>query len=143
MSHPEIFVQTTNLPPSANGHESGGGGAGGGDTPIESSISSADLSDRLHIDTSKIKEREDASLASNGDGAGGSADSAGGQQGLTQDSMNLVLLKRPVVEIPKSKVCCSSVVCSAGTATNRRFASSSDHGFSEAQHLVNIFSIGL
>jgi hypothetical protein len=127
MSHPEIFVQTSNLAPGGcdNG---GGGGAGGGDTPIEPLISSADLSNRLHIDTSKIKENEDASPTSSEDSAGNGTDSSGeGQQGLTQDSLNIVLLKRPVAEIPKLKVCLrhtpihsGGVVCSTGAAANQR-----------------------
>lgn len=82
----------------------GGGGGGGGDTPIVPSESAADLTNRIRIDTSKIKEEEPSpSSTSGGEGAGN--DAGGGQPGMMQDSLSLMQLKRLVVEAPRLKVC--------------------------------------
>jgi len=106
MSHPEITIQTSNLMPSnADGNSGGGGGGGsGGDTPIVPSESAADLTNKVHIDTSKMKE-EEPSPSPTGGGEGAGNDAGGGQPGLMQDSLSLMQLKRLVVEVPRLKVC--------------------------------------
>jgi len=106
MSHSEITIQTSNLmSTNANGNSGGGGGGGGGgDTPIVPSESAADLTNKVCIDTSKMKEEEPSSSPTGG-GEGGGNDAGGGQPGLTQDSLSLMQLKRLVVEAPRLKVC--------------------------------------
>ena len=105
MSHSDITIQTSNfMSGNTDGNSGGGGGGGGGgDTPIVPSESAADLTNRIRIDTSKIKE-EEPSPSSTGGGEGGN-DAGGGQPGLTQDSLSLMQLKRLVVEAPRLKVC--------------------------------------
>ncbi|RPA91345.1 hypothetical protein L873DRAFT_1794949 [Choiromyces venosus 120613-1] len=59
MSHSDITIQSSNfMPDNTNGDSGGGGGGSGGDTTIMPSGSAADLTNKLRINMSKMKEDE-------------------------------------------------------------------------------------
>ncbi|KAG0640215.1 hypothetical protein HOY80DRAFT_1009130 [Tuber brumale] len=104
MSHSDITIQTSSLMlANTNGNSGGGGGGGGGgDTPIIPLGSAADLTNKVRIDTSKMKE-EEPSPRPTGGGDGTGNDAGGGQPVLAQDSLSFMQLKRLVVEAPRLK----------------------------------------
>ncbi|RPA95744.1 hypothetical protein L873DRAFT_1812526 [Choiromyces venosus 120613-1] len=58
ISHSDITIQSSNFMPDNTNGDSGGGGGSGGDTTIMPSGSAADLTNKLRINTSKMKEDE-------------------------------------------------------------------------------------
>ncbi|RPA91470.1 hypothetical protein L873DRAFT_1819434 [Choiromyces venosus 120613-1] len=59
MSHSDITRQSSNfMPDNTNGDSGGGSGGSGGDTTIILSGSAADLTNKLRINTSKMREDE-------------------------------------------------------------------------------------
>ncbi|KAG0127949.1 hypothetical protein HOY82DRAFT_623959 [Tuber indicum] len=119
MSHSDITIQTSNLMlANTNGNSGGGGGGGGGgDTPIMPSGSAADLTNKVRIDTSKMKEEEESpSPTGGGDGAG--IDAGGAQSGLAQDSLSFMQLKRLVVEAPRLKLSTGAAAAATPTCLN-------------------------
>ncbi|RPA98290.1 hypothetical protein L873DRAFT_1790424 [Choiromyces venosus 120613-1] len=104
MSHCDITIQTFNFMSGNTNSDSGGGGGGGssGDTHIAPSRSVPDLTNKVHINMSKINgEEPSANPTGNGDDPGN--DTNRGQPGLVLDSLSVMQLKRLVVKVPRLK----------------------------------------